>query len=78
MSHVNSIPLTPERGVIRADEFYTYDQLMARLPERTSREAIRKLVREKALPVHDIGGFSWFFGLEVIHASRVSSDDLRE
>lgn len=68
-------PSFPERGVLRADEFYTFDALMTRLPEGTAREAIRRLVKEKALAVYRIGKFTWFYGAEVIAASRVGGDD---
>lgn len=71
-------PGEPERGVIDANLLYTYDRLMARMPEGTSKDAIRKLVDDGALPVHRIGHFNWFWGAEVIAASRVGRDDLRE
>ena len=70
---VNTI--SAERGVIRVDEFYTFDALMLRMPEKTDREAIRKLVKEKALAPHRIGKFTWFLGAEIIAASRVGIDD---
>lgn len=66
-------PSSPERGVLRADEFYTYEALMRRLPEKTSEDAIRRLISTKSLPVHRIGGFRWFFGAELIAASRDTS-----
>lgn len=68
----------PERGVLRADEFYTYEALMRRLPEKTSEDAIRRLVSSRSLPVHKIGGFRWFFGAEIIAASRDTPDDFHE
>lgn len=63
---------------LRADEFLTFDQLMERLPKPMTREAIRKLVKERGLKVHRIGLHRMFFVSEVIAASAVGDDDLEE
>ena len=64
------------RGVLRADEFYDFESLMEHLPEGVSRDAIRKLVSEKSLPVHRIGHYRFFYGREIIEASRVGGDEM--
>jgi len=66
------------RMPLRADEFLTFDELMERLPPKTTREAIRKLVKERGLKVHRIGLHRMFWVQEVIVASAVGGDDLED
>jgi hypothetical protein len=65
--------LPPRR--LRPDDFLTYDELLMVLPPKTTKDAIRKLVKERGLPVHRIGMHRMFLGSEVIAASTVGGDD---
>lgn len=60
---------TPIPRRLRPDDFVTYDELLMLLPQPMNKDAIRKLVREKRLPVHKIGMHRMFLGAEVIAAS---------
>lgn len=77
---VNPEPTPRERAPLRDYEFLTFEELMERLPRPINREAIRKLIRERSLPVHRIGKHCMFYVREVIIASAVGAigddDDL--
>lgn len=54
---------------LRPDDFLTYDELIEALPKPMNKDAIRKLRKFHALPVHRIGVHTMFLGREVIEAS---------
>lgn len=76
----SSTPETPDQDgpqkPLRADEFLSFEQLMKRLPKPINRDAIRKLVKERGLPVHRIGKHCMFYVREVIAASAVGDQPL--
>jgi hypothetical protein len=65
-------------GTLRDFDFLTFEQLMDKLPDSTSREAIRKLERERGLPAHRIGKTKFYYVRELIAASAVGPDDQEE
>jgi hypothetical protein len=58
---------------LRPDDFVTYDELLTLLPQPMNKDAIRKLVKEKRLPVHKIGMHRMFLGAEVIACSVIDT-----
>jgi hypothetical protein len=74
-SHVrdSTHPVNPEP--LRDFEFLSFAALMAKLPETTSREAIRDLVKNRGLKAHKIGKTKFFYVRDVIAASAIGEDD---
>lgn len=72
--------ISPEfpRGPLREDEFLPFEILMARLPDGTNRDAIRKLFRERGLPRHRIGKTTYISVRELIAASAIGGDEDQE
>ena len=63
-----------QRRPLLADEFLSFEELMERLPGNTNRDAIRRLVKERGLPVHKIGKHRMFYVRELIAASAVGDE----
>jgi hypothetical protein len=63
---------------LREDEFLPFSVLMARLPEGTSRDAIRTLFRERGLPRHRIGKVTYISVRELIVATAIGGDEDQE
>lgn len=57
------------RPRLHPDDFLTYEELIERLPQPMTKEAIRTLRRYHGLPAHKIGVHTMFLGREVIEAS---------
>ncbi len=68
---VNEFPLPP----LREDEFLPFGELMKRLPDSVSKEAIRKLWREGLLPRHRLGRVTYIHVRELIVATRTGTGE---
>lgn len=68
---VNEFPPQP----LREDEFLPFSELMKRLPDSVSKEAIRKLWREGLLPRHRLGKVSYIHVRELILATRAGTGE---